>query len=173
MRHQKRDVEGEGPEGPVSGDWGRGHGRHQRPVTWGRPWAMTSADPDLLPDSLSSMFADCFATAAQTRPVLNVAFSSSHEAAIECFLGSLAVMLALALPCHTHQQLSAENITDGQERAGPGQGFPLPRRRFAINLAHWGIESSRVGHGQCLMLCLLFLIATTCVTLTGREGGRL
>ena len=30
----------------------------------------------------------------------------------------LAVMLALALPCHKHQQLSAENITDGQGSAG-------------------------------------------------------
>ena len=26
-----------------------------------------------------------------------------------------------------------------------GQLFPLPRRRLVTNLAHWGIESSRVG----------------------------
>ena len=62
----------------------------------------------------------CLATtAAQTRPVPNVALSSPHEAAIECFLDCL------------------------------GQLFPLPRRRLVINLAHWGIESSRIGQDQC------------------------
>ena len=35
------------------------------------------------------------------------------------------MMLALALPCHMHQQLSSNNITDGQERAGPVVSGPL------------------------------------------------
>ena len=48
---------------------------------------MEQHDPDLMPDSLSSVFAECFAfaaTAAQTRPV------PSTGAAIECFLGCLS-----------------------------------------------------------------------------------
>ena len=50
------------------------------------------------------------ATAAQTRPVPNVALSSLHGAAIECFLGCL------------------------------GQLFPLPRHRVVTDHAtHWGL----------------------------------
>ena len=40
------------------------------------------------------------------------------------------MMLALALPCHMHQQLIAENITDGQERAGRAGRAVVPNCGF-------------------------------------------
>ena len=49
------------------------------------------------------------------RETANTQPTCDHSAPIR-----LAVMLALALPCHMQSTAQHNNITDGQERAGPG-----------------------------------------------------